>query len=96
MENTYSLSELCSAKAAQAWCAESTANSVMDSNLALEFGKILEEPVVLLKEMIDTVIWMSGSSDFSPEGQAWEGWVEAREKLSEAFEYVNSVETLLN
>lgn len=43
-----------------------------------------------LDEMIETVIWMSGSADFGPEGQAHEGWIKAREKLNAAMAFVGS------
>ena len=37
-----------------------------------------------LEEMLETVYWMSGSSDFSPEGQAHEGWIKVQPKIKKA------------
>ena len=37
-----------------------------------------------LEEMLETVYWMSGSSDFSPEGQAHAGWVKVQPKIEKA------------
>jgi hypothetical protein len=38
-----------------------------------------------LHEALDIIVWMSGSSDFSPEGEAYEGWKKARDKLDDLF-----------
>lgn len=35
-----------------------------------------------LDESLNDIVWMSGSSDFAPEGQAHQGWVKARERLA--------------
>jgi hypothetical protein len=35
-----------------------------------------------LSDAIDTIIWMSGSPSFSPEGEAHEGWLKQRENIS--------------
>lgn len=37
-----------------------------------------------LEQACDVAIWMSGSSDFSPEGVAHEGWLKMREQLNGA------------
>lgn len=33
----------------------------------------------LADKLLDAVIWMSGSRDFAPEGEAHEGWIKVRE-----------------
>ncbi len=38
------------------------------------------------REACDVAIWMSGSSSFSPEGEAHEGWIKQRERLYKAIE----------
>ena len=37
-----------------------------------------------LEEILETVYWMSGSTDFSPGGQAHKGWVKAQPKIEKA------------
>lgn len=51
---------------------------------------IAESPVLLeaLKEMTDMVIWMSGSPDFGPDGQAHEGWLRNRDKVNKALDAI--------
>ena len=52
-----------------------------------EYEKLEAENTLLrkvLEEMIETVYWMSGSSDFSPEGQAHAGWVKVQPKVENA------------
>lgn len=39
------------------------------------------ELVRTLREVLDVVIWMSGSSDFSPEGQGGQAWARSRDKV---------------
>lgn len=34
------------------------------------------------KSAVEIAYWMSGSKDFSPEGQAWAGWQKARTELA--------------
>ena len=34
-----------------------------------------------MKEANEDIIWMSGASDFAPEGKAHKGWVRVRERL---------------
>jgi hypothetical protein len=40
-----------------------------------------EALVLALGEMLDTVYWMSGSNDFSPDGVAAKGWEKAQVRL---------------
>jgi hypothetical protein len=52
-----------------------------------------EENAILLEslsKMIDVVLWMSGSNDFSPEGQAFEGWKKAQSDIDNAHKLVDS------
>ena len=42
----------------------------------------VDELKAALKEANEDMIWMSGSSDFSPGGKAYEGWEPVRERLS--------------
>ena len=37
-----------------------------------------------LEDTLEVAYWMSGSTDFSPEGQAHKGWLLARPKLEKA------------
>lgn len=37
----------------------------------------------LLREAADMIQWMSGSNDFAPGGQAYEGWRKSQDKLTE-------------
>jgi len=46
-----------------------------------ERNQVLQE---LLDEMIASVIWMSGSKDFFPGGEAYVGWLKVRRKLEKA------------
>lgn len=43
-----------------------------------------------LGELIDAVQWMSGASDFGPDGNAHEGWIKTRAKLKEAMKFYAS------
>jgi hypothetical protein len=42
----------------------------------------------LLRDMAETVIWMSGSSSFGPEGEAFKGWLKARKKLNRTLKFL--------
>ena len=90
----------CLAKSAQAWCSASTESTIMDSNIATEFANILVEPVKIMEELVSIVEWMSGSEDFSPEGQAFKGWLSfdiiVKEKLDHAKKYFNELSELIN
>jgi hypothetical protein len=57
------LEQCCSAKSAQAWCAPSTETKVLDEKLAMQFGKMLYEPVKLLEELRDYTLRNSPSSE---------------------------------
>ena len=35
-----------------------------------------------LRDALDIVLWMSGSADFSPDGQAYDGWVKSQVRLA--------------
>jgi len=48
------------------------------ANALLARNKRLAEA---LQEMTDGVFWMSGSADFGPEGQAYQGWLKFRPKI---------------
>ena len=37
-----------------------------------------------LEDMIDLVIWMSGATDFAPEGKAHKGWLNAQKRITAA------------
>lgn len=63
--------------AAQAWCDPETSGVVMDPRLAEAFARRLAVALDHLNHAADTAVWMSGSSDFSPEGQAGAGWAKA-------------------
>lgn len=38
-----------------------------------------------LHEALDIIVWMSGSDDFAPNGEAIEGWQKARDQLDQLF-----------
>ena len=42
----------------------------------------------LLADLADLTIWMSGSADFGPEGQAHVGWVKGKPALDRALAYL--------
>jgi hypothetical protein len=44
-------------------------------------GEMNEELRVLVEESLGAIIWMSGSADFGPDGQAGEHWAEIRDGL---------------
>ena len=46
----------------------------------------IDELRLSLEAMLDTVRWMSGSNDFGPEGQAWEGWQKVQPDIDKAQE----------
>lgn len=51
-----------------------------------------EENAILLESLsnlVDIVFWMTGSNDFAPEGQAYEGWKKAQPKVYAAKELVD-------
>lgn len=60
--------------AARAWCTPETENRIMDVALANAFADILDK-------YIEALIWCEGSFDFSPEGQAFEGFNKIRKEL---------------
>jgi len=54
------------------------------TDLMLKAGNALRESVRLrnaVSQATRDIIWMSGSNDFSPKGQAHEGWIKVRERL---------------
>lgn len=61
-------------KAAQAWCGEKTSCIEMNTELAVEFARILDL-------YIDALIWCSGSDDFAKGGKAENGWKKVAERL---------------
>jgi hypothetical protein len=42
----------------------------------------------LLADLADLTIWMTGSADFGPEGQAHEGWVKGKPALDRALAFL--------
>jgi hypothetical protein len=38
-----------------------------------------------LRDALDHIVWMSGASDFNPDGEAHEGWVKVRDDLDRLF-----------
>jgi hypothetical protein len=42
----------------------------------------------LLADLADLTVWMTGSADFGPEGQAHAGWVKGRPALNRALAYL--------
>ena len=54
------------------------------------------ESVSIIEKLRDAVTFMSGSSDFCPEGQAYVGWLSARQKLDKAANYVKNLESIVN
>lgn len=52
-----------------------------------------EENAILLEslsKLIDVVYWMTGSNDFTPEGQAYEGWKKVQPEVEAAKKLVDS------
>lgn len=50
----------------------------------------MSEAEAHLLALVDSMIWMSGSESFGPDGEAHEGWVNvARPRLFAAMEYLN-------
>ncbi len=60
--------------AARAWCTKKTENIEMDSRLAEEFAKIIED-------FREALIWCSGSADFGQGRKAAIGWKRICEPL---------------
>jgi hypothetical protein len=42
----------------------------------------------LLTDLVDLTIWMTGSADFGPEGEAHAGWVKGKPALDRALAYL--------
>lgn len=66
--------ELARGFAAQAWCDERTARTVMDPILAEVFAEKLDQYIEALR-------WCGGSADFGDGGQARKGWLKVVEPL---------------
>lgn len=49
----------------------------------------------LIKELVEALLWCSGSNDFQEDGIAREGWLKVKELIDEALEYLkqNIMET---
>ena len=45
-------------------------------------------PRRLLADLAELTIWMTGSADFGPEGQAFVGWVKGKPALDRALAYL--------
>lgn len=58
--------------------ADAEANAIL-FKLAVNHFEAMKEA---LEKAIDTIQWMSGSSDFSPGGQAHQGWLKARNDMN--------------
>lgn len=46
----------------------------------------------LLADLADLTIWMLGSADFGPKGQAYTGWVKGRPALDRALAYLTEAD----
>jgi hypothetical protein len=46
----------------------------------------------LLADLTDLTIWMTGSADFGPEGQAHIGWVKGKPALDRALAYLGKLD----
>ena len=68
------VTELSLQTASRIWCDPRTEHLTMNLELATVFAEKLDE-------YKDAIIWMSGSSDFAPEGQAGKHFREIRENL---------------
>lgn len=42
----------------------------------------------LIKELVEALLWCSGSNDFQEDGIAREGWLKVKELIDEALEYL--------
>ena len=68
------MSEFAKQVAAQCWCDPRTSGIEMDVRLAEVFAEKLDQ-------YIEALHWCSGSRDFSPGGQAREGWIKVQKEL---------------
>lgn len=66
----------------QAVFAQSDEQSVLSDREALQAELVRLRTYI--ESLFETIYWMSGSSDFAPEGQAHQGWLKAQTEIEQA------------